>query len=82
MTVSSTIIGPRTVDHLEDLIAGADVTLADDVLDRIDDIVAPGTDVGSLDMAYRSPALLEPALRRRPARQSTAAGARSLTVRA
>ncbi|MCV7089919.1 aldo/keto reductase [Mycobacterium interjectum] len=64
--VSSAIIGPRTMDHLEDLLAGADVTLADDILDRIDDIVAPGTDIGTLDMAYRPPALLEPTLRRRP----------------
>jgi aryl-alcohol dehydrogenase-like predicted oxidoreductase len=63
--VSSAIIGPRTMDHLEDLIAGADVTLADDLLDRIDDIVAPGTDIGTLDMAYRPPTLLEPTLRRR-----------------
>jgi aryl-alcohol dehydrogenase-like predicted oxidoreductase len=70
--VSSAIIGPRTIDHLEDLLAGADVTLADDILDRIDDIVAPGTDVGTLDMAYRPPALLEPTLRRRPRRQSAA----------
>lgn len=61
------------MDHLEDLLAGADVALTDDILDRIDDIVAPGTDVGTLDMAYRPPALLEPALRRRPSRQSTMA---------
>jgi aryl-alcohol dehydrogenase-like predicted oxidoreductase len=64
--VSSAIIGPRTRDHLEDLLAGADVELSDDVLDRIDEIVAPGTDVGAPDMAYRPPALLEPALRRWP----------------
>jgi aryl-alcohol dehydrogenase-like predicted oxidoreductase len=70
--VSSAIIGPRTMDHLEDLLAGADVTLTDDVLDRIDDIVAPGTDIGTLDMAYRPPALLEPTLRRRPKRTSAA----------
>ena len=71
--VSSAIIGPRTMDHLEDLLAGADVTLTDDVLDLIDDIVAPGTDVGTLDMAYRPPALLEPALRRRPTNRTTSA---------
>ncbi|MGA8332420.1 MAG: aldo/keto reductase [Mycobacterium sp.] len=67
--VSSAIIGPRTMDHLEDLLAGADVTLTDDILDRIDDIVAPGTDIGTLDMAYQPPALLKPALRRRPRNQ-------------
>jgi aryl-alcohol dehydrogenase-like predicted oxidoreductase len=70
--VSSAIIGPRTMDHLEDLLAGADITLADDILDRIDDIVAPGTDIGTLDMAYRPPALVEPTLRRRPRRPSAA----------
>lgn len=63
--VSSAIIGPRTMEHLEDLLAGLDVDLTDDILDRIDGIVAPGTDVGTLDMAYRPPALLEPGLRRR-----------------
>ncbi|BBZ25809.1 aldo/keto reductase [Mycolicibacterium madagascariense] len=65
--VSSTIIGPRTLDHLKDLLASADLDLSDDILDRIDDIVTPGTDVGALDMAYRPPALLDPTLRRRPA---------------
>ncbi|MGV0066292.1 aldo/keto reductase [Mycobacterium colombiense] len=63
--VSSAIIGPRTMEHLEDLLAGLDVDLTEDILDRIDGIVAPGTDVGTLDMAYRPPALLEPGLRRR-----------------
>jgi aryl-alcohol dehydrogenase-like predicted oxidoreductase len=72
-TVSSAIIGPRTMDQLEDLLAGTHVTLADDILDRIDDIVAPGTDVGTLDMAYRPPALLEPTLRRRPRSPSATA---------
>ena len=37
------------------------------ILDRIDEIVPPGTDVGSLDQAYLPPALLDPGLRRRPA---------------
>src|SRR5262249_22114924 len=40
--VSSVIIGPRTIDQLEDLLAGVDVSLGDDVLDRIDEIVPPG----------------------------------------
>ena len=61
------------MDHLEVLLAGVDVTLTDDILDRIDQIVAPGTDVGILDMAYRPPALLEPTLRRRLRSQPTAA---------
>ncbi|GIH22806.1 aldo/keto reductase [Acrocarpospora phusangensis] len=66
--VTSAIIGPRTMEQLDDLLAGVDVTLGDDVLDRIDEIVPPGTDVGPRDeAAYLPPALLDPSLRRRPA---------------
>ncbi|MGP2440368.1 aldo/keto reductase [Streptomyces sp. JW3] len=65
--VTSAILGPRTTEHLDDLLAGVDVTLSDDVLDRIDAIVPPGTDVGTLDQAYVPPALQDPALRRRRA---------------
>ena len=49
--VTSAILGPRTMSHLDDLLAGVDVALSDDVLDRIDAIVPPGTDVGVLDQA-------------------------------
>jgi predicted aldo/keto reductase-like oxidoreductase len=44
----------------------------DEILDRIDEIVPPGTDVGTLDMAYRPPALQQPSLRRRPAGERAA----------
>lgn len=71
--VTSAIIGPRTMEHLDDLLAGADVTLDDSLLDAIDEIVAPGTDVGRLDMEYVPPALKEAGLRRRPAEDRTAA---------
>jgi aryl-alcohol dehydrogenase (NADP+) len=54
------------MDHLDGLLAGLDVVLTDDVLDRIDEIVPPGTDVGALDQAYQPPALEDPDLRRRP----------------
>ncbi|WP_446042023.1 aldo/keto reductase [Streptomyces sp. SID1121] len=63
--VTSAIIGPRTMAHLDDLLAGLDVTLTDEILDRIDAIVPPGTDVGALDQAYVPPALENAALRRR-----------------
>ena len=43
--VSAAIIGPRTMEQLDDLLAGADVRLSSDVLDRIDALVPPGTDV-------------------------------------
>jgi hypothetical protein len=71
--VTSAIIGPRTMEQLDDLLAGAEVLLPDDVLDKIDEIVPPGTDVGRLDMAYDPPAIQQPTLRRRPAVGRTAA---------
>jgi aryl-alcohol dehydrogenase-like predicted oxidoreductase len=72
--VTSAIIGPRTMEHLDDLLAGVDVTLTDEVLDRIDEIVAPGTDVGVPDeSAYLPPALQQSNLRRRPAHERAAA---------
>ena len=65
--VTSAIIGPRTPEQLDDLLAGAETVLADDVLDRIDAIAPPGTDVGPIDVAYTPPAIPHTALRRRPA---------------
>jgi aryl-alcohol dehydrogenase-like predicted oxidoreductase len=63
--VTSAIIGPRTMEQLDDLLAGTEVTLTDEILDRIDEIVPPGIDVSRLDMAYLPPALKDQALRRR-----------------
>jgi aryl-alcohol dehydrogenase-like predicted oxidoreductase len=63
--VTSALIGVRTMDHLDGLLTGLDVTLTDDILDRIDEIVPPGTDVGTLDQAFQPPALENPRLRRR-----------------
>lgn len=71
--VTSAIIGPRTMEQLDDLLAGVEVTLTDEILDRIDEIVPPGTDVGTLDMDYRPPALQHPSLRRRPVTERAAA---------
>ena len=70
--VTSALLGARTMDQLDGLLAGIDVTLTGDILDRIDEIVPPGTDVTRLDQAYVPPALLEPVLRRRPARNPEA----------
>ena len=64
--VTSAIIGPRTMAHLDDLLASVDVRLSDDILDRIDEIVPPGADVGVLDMAYQPLAIQRTSLRRRP----------------
>jgi aryl-alcohol dehydrogenase-like predicted oxidoreductase len=71
--VTSAIIGPRTMEQLDDLLAGVDVALTDDVLDQIDLIVPPGTDVGQLDMVYAPPAIQHARLRRRPSQQRSAA---------
>ena len=71
--VTSALLGARTMAHLDDLLAGLDVTLTDDVLDRIDEIVPPGTDVGVLDQAYQAPALENPGLRRRALAERAAA---------
>jgi len=62
--VTSAIIGPRTADHLTELLAGQDVALDDAVLDRVDELVPAGTDVNPGDAGWTSPALA-PAARRR-----------------
>jgi aryl-alcohol dehydrogenase-like predicted oxidoreductase len=72
--VTSALIGPRTMEQLDDLLAAVDVALTDEILDRIDEIVPPGTDVGAPDQsAYRPPALQRPGLRRRPVSERAAA---------
>ena len=71
--VTSALLGARTMAHLDDLLAGVDTVLPDDVLDRIDQIVPPGTEVGALDQAYVPPALVQTGLRRRPMAERPAA---------
>jgi aryl-alcohol dehydrogenase-like predicted oxidoreductase len=71
--VTSAIIGPRTMEQLDDLLAGADVTLDDEVLDRIDEIAPPGTDAGPNDVAYTPPGVSTASLRRRPVAERSAA---------
>jgi aryl-alcohol dehydrogenase-like predicted oxidoreductase len=62
--VTSAIIGPRTIEHLESQLGAADVTLDPAVLDRIDEIVPPGVNVNPADGGWQNPDL-EPAARRR-----------------
>ena len=71
--VTSAILGPRTMEQLDDLLAGAEVVLDDATLDRIDAIVPPGTDVGPLQAAYNPPAVTQAGLRRRPTAERAAA---------
>ncbi|MGX1274289.1 aldo/keto reductase [Streptomyces phaeoluteigriseus] len=63
--VTSALIGPRTLDHLHSQLAAADTVLSADVLDAIDAVVAPGTDLAAHEKFDTPPALLDPALRRR-----------------
>ncbi len=67
--VTAPIIGPRTMEHLESQLAAADVKLSADVLDRIDEIVAPGTNLNPADAGWRPPALEDAGLRRRSTRR-------------
>ena len=62
--VTAAIIGPRTMEQLESQLTAADVTLSDEVLDKIDEIVPPGVNLSPADGGWGNPAL-EPAARRR-----------------
>ncbi|WP_163511106.1 aldo/keto reductase [Fodinicola acaciae] len=62
--VTSVITGPRTMEHLDSVLKGAAVTLDDATLDRIDEIVPPGTDL--YPVTWTPDSLSNAALRRRP----------------
>jgi aryl-alcohol dehydrogenase-like predicted oxidoreductase len=62
--VTSAIIGPRTMEQLESQLTACDVALSDELLDRIDKIVEPGTNLNAADAGWSDPAL-EPSARRR-----------------
>jgi aryl-alcohol dehydrogenase-like predicted oxidoreductase len=72
-TVTAAIIGPRTLDHLQDLLAAATVELDDATLDRIDELVPPGTNLNAADAGWTPPSLADKALRRRPHVERSAA---------
>ena len=63
--VSSAIIGPRTMEQLDTQLGAPDVTLAEEILDAIDELVPPGTDVVPWEFPYAPPALMNAKLRRR-----------------
>jgi aryl-alcohol dehydrogenase-like predicted oxidoreductase len=63
--VTAPIIGPRTMEQLESYLPALDVRLDDAVLDRIDEIVPPGTNVNPVDSGWANPDLAA-AARRRP----------------
>jgi len=66
--VTSAIIGPRTADHLESQLGATEVTLPADLLDRIDEIVKPGTNFSFADAGYEPPSISQPWRRRRAPR--------------
>jgi aryl-alcohol dehydrogenase (NADP+) len=69
--VSCALVGPRTPEQLAAALAAADVRLDADALDRIDELVAPGTDVDPTDLVVVDGAL-DVANRRRPPRSAPA----------
>jgi len=62
--VTAAIVGPRTMEQLESYLPAADVALSSDVLDRIDQIVAPGVTVNPDDNSYGAHELTAQARRR------------------
>jgi aryl-alcohol dehydrogenase-like predicted oxidoreductase len=65
-SVTSTILGPRTMEQLADLLAGAGLALDDEILDRIDEIVPPGTNLYDPNALRPPRSLTDTVLRRRP----------------
>jgi aryl-alcohol dehydrogenase-like predicted oxidoreductase len=64
-TVTSAIIGPRTMEQLTSQLGAVDVVLTSEVLDRIDAIVAPGTNFSASDGGYIPPGVADAGTRRR-----------------
>jgi aryl-alcohol dehydrogenase-like predicted oxidoreductase len=62
--VTAAIIGPRTMEQLESQLGAADVRLDTAHLDRIDEIVTPGTTVNATDAGWTNLALAAAARRR------------------
>jgi aryl-alcohol dehydrogenase-like predicted oxidoreductase len=66
--VTSAIIGPRTMEQLEGQLGAAEIVLGADVLDEIDRIVPPGTNLNAADAGYEPPAIAQAWRRRSSAR--------------
>jgi len=62
--ITAAIIGPRTMEQLESQLTAADITVTPDILDRVDELVAPGTTINPDDNSYGA-AELTPEARRR-----------------
>jgi aryl-alcohol dehydrogenase-like predicted oxidoreductase len=64
--VTSAIIGPRTMEQVDGLLAGVGIALDDATLDRLDEIVKPGRNTNNADGGYEPPAVAQAWRRRRP----------------
>jgi aryl-alcohol dehydrogenase-like predicted oxidoreductase len=73
--VTSAVIGARTPEQLAEQLAMADVRLDDGLLDRIDEIVPPGTSLNPEDTDWVPPSLTTAGLRRRPPIRVSVGGA-------
>lgn len=62
--ITSAIIGPRTMEQLESQLGAADLELSEALLDRIDAVVPPGTNINAADGGWENPALVKWARRR------------------
>ena len=62
--VTSAVIGPRTMEQLESQLPSVQVTLDTEILDRVDELVAPGVTLNADDNSYGA-AELTPQARRR-----------------
>jgi aryl-alcohol dehydrogenase-like predicted oxidoreductase len=62
--ITAAILGPRTMEQLDSQLPAGDVVLDAAVLDRIDQIITPGTTVNPVDNSFANPAL-QPSARRR-----------------
>ena len=79
--VTAPIVGPRTMEQLESHLGAVDVTLDAALLDRIDEIVPPGTNFNAADAGWTPPALADAVAAPPLAARSTRPRPRSRTRR-
>lgn len=63
--VTTALVGGGKVAYMEKHLAGVDVRLTDDILDRIDEIVPPGVNMNPADRGYVPSSIMDKTLRRR-----------------
>ena len=63
--VTAAIIGPRTLEQLEGQLDAGEIKLDSQLLDRIDEVVPPGTTLNPVDRGWEPPSLTSAKSRRR-----------------